>query len=145
MTDDEIERMKAIDLVAFAAGELGFEMVRAKTSRNSVCMDGPEGSRIIVSRAEDGHMVFFAVHDNRVAGSILDLAMHTKQISLGRARQLVRPWIGHDATMGVPYSAGAPAPPLPSGQHPWPIAQVERSLFFAGMSSRHGTVVPGRP
>ena len=133
MRDEELESIKRIDLVAFAAGEFGFEIVKAKSSRNSVCMEAPGGGRIVVSRATDGHMVFFSIHDDTASGSILDLVMHTRNVTLGRARQILRPWIGHHASMGTPIAASRPAapstPPLPSGEHLQPISRDRAAVL----------------
>lgn len=101
--DDELEQMKRIDARAGAAALFGYVLVPAKSSINTAVMQAPDGSRIVVARASDGHYTFFAVDGSGDGGSILDLAMRHGAANLGHARKAVRPLLG--APLPAPFAA----------------------------------------
>ena len=84
--EDELEAFKAqIDLRAFAAS-LGFELDRKKSSPNSPVMRGPDGSKILIARAADGHYLYHNVHDDTDTGSIIDFVQARTRANPGEVR-----------------------------------------------------------
>ena len=129
--EDELEAFKAqIDLRAFAAS-LGFELDRKKSSPNSPVMRGPDGSKILIARAADGHYLYHNVHDDTDTGSIIDFVQARTRANLGEVRKTLRPWIG---------AAGTP-PPLPAARASLPPLQpVERDIL--GVRARFAAMEP---
>lgn len=82
---------KRVDLVQLAE-TYGYAVVRKESCRTSVVMKNA-GSKIVVATAEDGHGIFFEVHGD-ARGSAIDFVMHQEACSLGKARQVLRDWLG---------------------------------------------------
>lgn len=90
MIDTELERIKTdINLVELASS-YGYECVRKESSRASIVMVHPDGDKIVVATATDGHSIFFSVRENDCSGSVLDFVMHRERVSLGAARRILR-------------------------------------------------------
>lgn len=108
---DELERFKRdINLAELAAGE-GFELVRRESSRASLVMKHPDGDKIVIATGEDGHGVFFSVHQP-ASGSVIDFVMHRRGLTLGHARKALRDWTGQPA--GAKARSPIPKPePIP--------------------------------
>lgn len=112
---DELQRSKtAIALPDFAAGEFGYAVVAAKTSRRSVFMANPgTGSKIVIQRnAATGHWTYWNATDGAdPGGSIIDFVQHRSGENLGQVRKRLRPWI--DGTCSPrPFPAAAITPLL---------------------------------
>ena len=104
---DELERFKTdVNLTEYAA-HLGFAVDRRASSRNSVALRHPDGSKVIVTRDADRHWVFCDVHDPRASGSIVDFVQHRRGGTLGDVRKELRPWVGRG-----PLPSDRPAPAL---------------------------------
>ncbi len=120
----ELEDFKTvINLSEFAASE-GFEIDRAATSRNSVGMNHPDGSKIIIARGTDGHWIYFSVRDPADHGSIIDFVQRRHGGTLGHVRRELRPWIGSGTT------------PLPS--------RPSRESFVADLAPATGDAIAVR-
>ncbi len=90
MSMSELERFKIeINLVELASC-YGYECIKRESSRSSVVMMHPDGDKIVVATAPDGHGVFFSVREDGCGGSVIDLVMYREQVQLGRARQVLR-------------------------------------------------------
>ncbi|MHB8978779.1 MAG: DUF3991 and toprim domain-containing protein [Trichloromonadaceae bacterium] len=97
MMDQELERMKQINIADYAASR-GYAVNRSKSSRSAVCMDGPGGDRIIIGRDQSsGHSVFYSVRDDQDHGTIVDFIQGRQGLSMGHVRKELRPWIGKAA------------------------------------------------
>ncbi len=97
MFDTELESFKnGIDLRAYAA-EQGYQLDRKESWRGSSVMRHPNGDKIIVKRASDGHYVYFSVRQDNDNGSIIDFVQHRQNLSLGAVRKELRSWIGMPA------------------------------------------------
>ncbi len=90
---------REIDLAGFL-GAHGWLSVPGKDSRTSRCLAGPDGSRVIISQAQDGHWQWFDAQAGR-GGSIIDAC----SLLLGRT------WAQTMAELRS--SLGSPPPPLP--------------------------------
>ena len=91
---DEIERFKtAINLTEFAASE-GYRLDHRASSRNSAAMHHPCGDKIVITRGEDQHWIYFSVRDETDNGSIIDFIQHRRRCSIVAVRWTLRPWIG---------------------------------------------------
>lgn len=91
---DELERFKtAINLTEFAASE-GYRLDHRASSRNSAVMRHPGGDKIVITRGDDGHWVYFSVRDQTDNGSIVDFIQHRRHCSIVAVRWALRPWIG---------------------------------------------------
>ena len=94
MSDDELERFKTdINLSEYAAS-CGYQFVRLESSRNSVAMKHPNGDKIIIARGSDNHWIYFSVRSDQDNGSIIDFVQKRQSGSLGKVRQVLRPWAG---------------------------------------------------
>ena len=94
--DAELESFKSeIDLRQFAVS-LGYEIDRRESWRGSTVLRR-DADKIIVKRNGNGHYVFFSVRDDGDNGTIIDFLQRRQHLSLGAARQILRPWIGRPA------------------------------------------------
>jgi hypothetical protein len=95
--ESELDAFKReIDLRQFAAG-LGYTLDRRESWRGSTVLRRG-ADKIVVKRNRNGHYVFFSVRDDSDNGTIIDFLQRRRNLSLGAARQLLRPWIGRPAT-----------------------------------------------
>ena len=102
---DELQDFKRrINLTEYAA-VLGYQIDRKASSRNSAVMRHPAGDKIIVAKAEDGHWVYFSVHDDKDNGTIIDFIQRREAGSLGDVRKRLRPWSGGSMPTDVPRPA----------------------------------------
>lgn len=89
---EELDRFKRINL-SLVAAEFGFELDRKKSTKQSVLMR--RGSEKIVISRHQQHYVFFSVHC-AASGTVIDFLQQLAEpgCSLGRVRQVLRPFIG---------------------------------------------------
>ena len=89
-----------INLTLYAADQ-GYLMDRRSSSVNSVCMKHPNGDKILISMAEDGHWIYCSVSNLSDNGSIIDFVQNRQgqACSLGRVRMHLRPYIGNPPTL----------------------------------------------
>lgn len=91
---DELDEFKRrVNLTEYAA-TLGYAIDRRASSRNSATMRHPAGDKVIVAKGEDGHWVYFSVHDPADSGSIIDFIQRRESGTLGDVRKQLRPWVG---------------------------------------------------
>jgi hypothetical protein len=101
--DAELEDFKTnINLTEYAAHE-GYILDRRASSRNSVVMRKPDGDKIVIARGEDGHWIYFSVHEYGDNGSIIDFVQNRQRCKLGRVRQELRPWTGGGQAFTRPH------------------------------------------
>lgn len=92
--DEELNDFKTrIDLREYA-GELGYALDRRESWRGSAVMRSGSGDKIVIKRDQDGHHVYFSVHDDHDHGSIIDFVQRRKRLSLGNVRKELRTWLG---------------------------------------------------
>lgn len=91
----EIERFKSEINLPDYASTLGFVLVRGKGTTVSLVLKNQRTDEYIVVRREpDLHWVYFVVGDTSDSGTIIDFVRGRRPgITLGRIRQLLRPWI----------------------------------------------------
>jgi hypothetical protein len=91
--DDELRSFKRIDLRAYAASQ-GYQLDGRDSWKGSAVMRHPNGDKIVIKLADDGHFVYFSVRNDNDNGSIIDFIQHRDRVSLGVVRKILRPWIG---------------------------------------------------
>jgi hypothetical protein len=91
--DDELSRFKSeISLVDYACAEFGYELQVRESSKSSKVLKCA-GDKIIVTRQQDGHDVYFSTGDDRDCGSIVDFLQRRKSVNLGQVRKELRAWL----------------------------------------------------
>ena len=91
--DAELDRFKTdISLTDYAQAEFGYELVKRESSASSKVLKSG-GDKIIVTRQQDGHDVYFSVGDDRDCGSIVDFLQRRKSVNLGQVRKELRQWL----------------------------------------------------
>jgi hypothetical protein len=144
--DHELERFRQdIDLRRYALGQgyvqeldlrrakgSGQDRHRRRTSRNSCWMHNPStGDSIVISRAADGHWIYFTVGATSDKGDIIEFARRRLSLSLGRVRQELRPWIGEHSRQ-----AQYPLSPVATTALPSLAPQIhDRSLAVAAFET----------
>jgi 5S rRNA maturation endonuclease (ribonuclease M5) len=90
--DRELERFKsAISLADYAMAQ-GYELDQKASSKHSKVLKAG-GDKIVVSRSQDGHDVYFNVRDEKDAGSVIDFAQQRSGgKNLGQIRKELRTW-----------------------------------------------------
>ena len=91
----ELERFKTdIDLRAYAAGQ-GYELDRKCSWHGTAVMRHVNGDKIIISREDDGHYVYWSVRNDSDNGTIIDFVKFRQNSpNLGQVRKELRAWIG---------------------------------------------------
>lgn len=97
----ELDAFKRINLTEYAASQ-GYALDRKASCRSSAVMVHPDGDKIIIARAPDGHYVYFSVRDAGDNGTIIDFIQHRRRLNLGQVRRELRPWIGAAPASAVP-------------------------------------------
>jgi len=107
-TTSELDRFKTdIDLRAYAAAH-GYELDRKCSWNGSAVMRHGNGDKIIISRADDGHYVYWSVRDDSDKGTIIDFVKYRQNSDkFCQIREELRTWIGSQARV-----AYANLPPL---------------------------------
>ena len=105
MFDAELESFKReIDLRAYAAGQ-GYVLAPKESWRGSAVMRNASGDKVIIKRNQNGHYVYFSVHDDRDNGTIVDFVQVRDKCSLGIVRKQLRPWLGRPPVPVPEFSA----------------------------------------
>jgi len=98
---EELEHFKsAINLIEFAASR-GYVSDPRESSRNSKVMR-LSSDKIIITRQDNGHWVYFSIRDDHDNGTIIDFLQNRGGGHLGEIRKMLRCW------------AGTPPPPFVS-------------------------------
>lgn len=135
---DELEQIKRLDLRVLAAELLGYTVCVRKSSRGSTAMDGPDGGRILIGLAGDGHYVFYAVK-GQASGSIIDLYQHHHPgASIGEVRKAVRPFL--EGGMGTVPGAPPHRFPVSLLSGLGPLRPIEKDLL--GVRARYAGFEP---
>lgn len=94
--DSELEQFKAaINLSEYAAAVYGYRLDHRISSENCKMMRDGADDKLGIARDEDGHWVYYSYRSSVDFGSIIDFVQNREHCTLGRVRQLLRPWIGH--------------------------------------------------
>lgn len=137
---DELERFKREISLAEVAEAHGYAIDRRESSRSSYVMRHQDGDKIVVATGEDGHGVFFSVHQE-ASGSVIDFVMRRRGVNLGRARQVLRQWLP------VPLAFPTAQPPRPPRlPKPAPLPQDRAALVaqWHGLALYQGGYLEGR-
>jgi Toprim-like/Protein of unknown function (DUF3991) len=94
---DELEEFKHRDLVA-CVRSYGYKPVTGEVSRNSVSLKNESsGHKIVVTRKEDGHFVYFSANGGSDSGTIIDFCAARENfytdrgdVNVGKVRVLLR-------------------------------------------------------
>ena len=106
--DAELSRFKSeISLTDYAQAEFGYELVIGESGRSSKVLKRG-GDKIIVTRKQDGHDVYFSTGDSSDCGSILDFLQKRKNINLGLVHKELRQWLPGSKKPTAKRPAGDP-------------------------------------
>lgn len=134
--DAELDAFKQINL-SLVASAFGYEIVPKKSTRHSVLM--ASGSDKIIIAQNGKHYVYFSVHDPVSAGTAIDLVQKVIEpgCSLGRVRQILRPFLGgrHLASVQQKHQGRFQAEIHPS--EPDLLAVAARYARFEPMEKPH--------
>lgn len=89
---DELEQFKTnVNLVELASF-YGYECRQKESCRSSIVMAHPDGDKIVIATAPDGHMIFFSIRQQGrgYSGSVIDFVMYRQGVTLGSARVILR-------------------------------------------------------
>lgn len=93
MADAELEGFKTdIDLRLYAQS-LGFELNARESWRGSADMERGAADKIIISRARDGHYIYWSVKADH-SGTVIDLAKRYVSENFVEVRKALRRWCG---------------------------------------------------
>lgn len=91
---DELDSLKrTINLIEYAAFS-GYELDRKESCRTSAVMRSRGGDKIIISRSEQGHWIYFSVRDEGDNGTIIDFIQTRTGRHFGQVCQALRAWTG---------------------------------------------------
>lgn len=92
----ELNAFKELNLSLIASAH-GFELNRRKSTRHSLLME--RGSEKIIIAQHGRHAIYCSVTDPNSGGTVIDFAQRIIEpgCSLGRVRQLLRPYLGASA------------------------------------------------
>lgn len=90
----ELEAFKSTINLSEYAASCGYEWDRKVSSRNSLVMRHRNGDKIIIACGTDGHWIYFSVRDDSDNGTIIDFVQRRQGCTLGKVRQVLRPWVG---------------------------------------------------
>jgi hypothetical protein len=129
--DSELDAFKQLNL-SLVASAFGYEIVRKKSTRHSVLM--ASGSDKIIIGQNGKHFIYFSVHDPSSAGTAIDLVQKVVEpgCSLGRVRQILRPFLGGGHLASVQQTQ--------QGRYQAEIGPSERDLL--GVAARFARFAP---
>jgi len=91
--DAELDRFKSeISLSDYMQAECGYQLLEKESAKNSKVLRCG-GDKIIVTRQQDGHDVYFSIGDQYHRGSIIDFVRKREGINLGQIRKELRGWV----------------------------------------------------
>lgn len=99
-----------INLAEYALAS-GYLLDRKASSRSSAVLRHPDGDKVVISRDQDGHWIYFSVRTNQDCGSIIDFVQRRHPLSLGEVRKELRPWL-NAPTNAERTPAAVPSVPL---------------------------------
>jgi hypothetical protein len=106
---NELEKFKTEINIAELAMLYGYELDKRKSSRNSKVLQHPEnGDKVVVSRATNGHYIYFSVTDDRDNGTVIDFVQKRTGKNLGQVRKELRTYL-RDGYKQVPKIAIKPS------------------------------------
>lgn len=98
--DAELNRFASeINLVDYACHS-GYEVVQGKSSRGSQTLRRED--KIVVSRNERGHYVYFSIDNPADNGTIIHFVQRRTGKNLGHVRKELRPWLDPSSCPAVP-------------------------------------------
>jgi hypothetical protein len=126
---DELEIFKSqISLTEYAISACGYVLDRRESSKNChVLRSLADNDKIIVTRAQDGHDVYFSVRDDNDNGSIIDFVQRRRGLNLGKVRKELRPWAG----LAEPVESMKRRKPTERIERPQPVERDRAKLIAA--------------
>jgi 5S rRNA maturation endonuclease (ribonuclease M5) len=124
--DEELLRLKRIDLIAYATTQ-GYVVDRRESSKRSVVLRrDSDDDKIIVTSGRNGISIYFSVRDDADRGTIIDFVQRRTGYNLGAVRAELRRWLGA-------HPAAARATSQPEGRGASDFDRVAISRTLAGM------------
>jgi len=113
---EELEKFKReINLAEFAQ-LYGYRIDKDKSSRSvKQLRNDNTGDKIVVSQYDNGHYVYFSMHDDRDNGTIIDFIQNRTGKNLGQVRKELRTYLIHREHQVEPvqmYKGGAERPKI---------------------------------
>jgi hypothetical protein len=100
----ELEAFKTdVNLAAYATS-MGYGMDHTRSSRNSLSMGNSEGDKVVITRAQDGHWIYFSLTTPKDHGTIIDFHQKRTNDNLGEVRKALRPWLSGKEKEQASYS-----------------------------------------
>lgn len=93
--EDELERFKQdINLIQFSAGYSFVYSRNESTGTYAVLRKDSAKEKLVVTKAANGHWIYFNVHNETDCGTIIDFIQNRRTINLGMIRKDLRSWTG---------------------------------------------------
>lgn len=129
---DELERFKREINLVEVAQSMGYELVKAKSTKASKVMRSGGDIIVIATDASDGHGIYFSIGDDGDNGSVIDFYLRRTQWNLGQIRKELRGWMP---------AAARPSPKRkPPAERPEPPQAVTRDR--AEVLAKFAALVP---
>jgi len=131
--DEELLRLKRIDLIAYATTVQGYVVDRRESSRRSVVLRrSSDDDKIIVTRGRNGISIYFSVRDGADQGTIIDFVQRRTGLNLGAVRAELRRWLA-----AHPAAARATSQPEGRGASDFDRAAISRALAAMRVCREH--------
>lgn len=93
--EDELERFKQdINLIQYSAGYNFVYSRNESTGTYAVLRKDSAKEKLVVTKAANGHWIYFNVHNETDCGTIVDFIQNRRTINLGMIRKDLRSWTG---------------------------------------------------
>jgi len=90
---NELEKFKVYINLAEFATIFGYVRDRKKSSKNAPVMRHSNGDKIVISKAKDGHYIYFNPNNRDDSGTIIDFIQNRTKYNLGQVRKKLREWL----------------------------------------------------
>ena len=90
---NELEKFKVYINLAEFATIFGYVRDRKKSSKNAPVMRHSNGDKIVISKARDGHYIYFNPNNRDDSGTIIDFIQNRTKYNLGQVRKKLREWL----------------------------------------------------
>jgi hypothetical protein len=91
---NELEKFKVYINLAEFATIFGYVRDRKKSSKNAPVMrHNSNGDKIVISKAKDGHYIYFNPNNRDDSGTIIDFIQNRTKYNLGQVRKKLREWL----------------------------------------------------
>jgi len=94
---DQLQSFKTdINLMEYAES-CGYQLIKKESSQHSAVMKSESGDKIVVAKSQNGHWIYFSVHDGSDNGTIIDFVLNRKAgNNFGRAKAELARWQGEE-------------------------------------------------